>query len=120
MEPAPHIDAQTQITQQPASRPNRQPQQQSDRPPRQQQPKRPAPQQPVFNEPVQFAPEIKQEPRSARPQQNQQQQRPQRSPEPKHVDTNQLPAFLLRPINLPKAPEKAVRAPKKAKENTES
>jgi superfamily II DNA/RNA helicase len=122
MEPAQHVDAQPQIAQpqQSAPRPNRQPQQQSNRPPRQHQPKRPAPPQPQFNEPVQFAPEIKQEPRSARPQQNQQQQKPQRPAEPKHVDTNQLPAFLLRPINLPKAPEKAVRAPRKAKEKSES
>ncbi len=36
--------------------------------------------------------------------------------EPTAVDHSQLPAFLLRPVKLPKAPEKAPRAPRKKAE----
>jgi len=46
-------------------------------------------------------------PRAAKPQQ--QQRAPRRS------DAQQLPAFLMRPINLPKAPDKKPRAPRKEK-----
>ena len=62
---------------------------------------KPAPVKPVPAKPVQYAQEIR--------------QRPQAAPESRPVDAQQLPAFLLRPVKLPKAPEKAPRAKKKDK-----
>ena len=77
--------------------------QQEARPPRQQEQQRPRQQE-------------QQHPRQQeqqRPRQQQQRpQRPQQTSQPKPPDASQLPAFLLRPVNLPKAPEKK---PAKAK-----
>jgi superfamily II DNA/RNA helicase len=73
-------------------------------PPQQPQPARP--------KPVQQAQEAKRQP--ARPAQP----KPASRPEPRPVDTQQLPAFLLRPVILPKAPEKPVRTAKKDKKPT--
>jgi superfamily II DNA/RNA helicase len=47
-----------------------------------------------------------------KPQQNHQ-QKPQRDAEPKKPDAHQLPAFLMRPVNLPKPVEKVAK-PKKS------
>jgi len=68
----------------------------------------------------------RQQQQAPRPQQPRQQQapRPQQQPkqqqapraEPKVSDAHQLPAFLLRPINLPKPVEKPVRAKKTTRE----
>ncbi len=70
----------------------------------------PAPSQPHKPEPVQYAKTGKPPKRQSR----QQQQQPKA--ESKGFDAAQLPAFLLRPVKLPKAPEKKVtRATKKAK-----
>jgi superfamily II DNA/RNA helicase len=52
------------------------------------------------------------------PQQPNQQPKQHQPRESKQPDVNQLPAFLLRPVILPKAPEKPVRTAKK--EKTES
>ena len=49
-----------------------------------------------------------------------QQPRPQQREEPKQVDVQQLPAFLLRPVNLPKAPEKPARSAKKSDTKTDA
>jgi superfamily II DNA/RNA helicase len=66
-------------------------------------------------EPKQHQPQKQQAPRPPKPQQQPKQHQPR---EPKQPDPQQLPAFLLRPVNLPKAPEKPVRTAKK--ENTDS
>jgi hypothetical protein len=61
----------------------------------------------VKQEPVHYAQAMKERPA---------QQEPTR-PQP---DAQQLPAFLLRPVKLPKAPEKPVRAAKPKTEQQES
>ena len=46
-------------------------------------------------------------------------QKPQaHRPEPERVDHAQLPAFLMRPVNLPKAPEKPAPKPPRGKKST--
>jgi superfamily II DNA/RNA helicase len=69
--------------------------------------------QPVQMQPVQMQPRTE-KPRQQRPQHQrpQQQQRPPQQQPSKQPDPSQLPAFLLRPVNLPKPPEKR---PAKAK-----
>jgi len=91
--------AQQQPRQHQPQKQHQQHRQQAQRPPKPQQPK---PQQQPRQQP-----------------QQQQPREPQHQPrEPKQPDVNQLPAFLLRPVILPKAPEKPVRTVKK--EKTES
>ena len=67
--------------------------------------------------PVQHQPKPhKQDRRQDHRQKQQQKPQPQHA-EPKKPDAHQLPAFLLRPINVPKAPEKpAPRAKKKSED----
>ncbi|MBV9991489.1 MAG: DEAD/DEAH box helicase [Alphaproteobacteria bacterium] len=50
----------------------------------------------------------------------QQHAKPQQQPEPVEDLRSQLPAFLLRPVPLPKAPEKPAARPKKAKADADS
>jgi len=68
-------------------------------------------------QPVQHQPKPhKQDRRPDHRQKQQQKPQPQHA-EPKKPDAHQLPAFLLRPINVPKAPEKpAPRAKKKSED----
>jgi superfamily II DNA/RNA helicase len=89
----------------------------------QQAPAQPAPARPASRpqEQKQHQPQKQQAPRPPKPQQQSKQHQPrepQQPREPKLPDVNQLPAFLLRPVILPKAPEKPVRTAKK--EKTES
>jgi hypothetical protein len=83
-----------------------------------------APAVPRPQEPKQHQPRQQQAPRPPKQHQPKPQQPPKQQPrEPQHQpreqpDVNQLPAFLLRPVILPKAPEKPVRTAKK--EKTES
>ena len=82
------------------------------RQPQQQRPQQPKPQhrqhaQPVKQEPVHYAQAMKERPARQEP------TRPQ-------PDAQQLPAFLLRPVKLPKAPEKPARAAKPKTEQQES
>jgi superfamily II DNA/RNA helicase len=77
-----------------------------------------APLAPRPQEPKQHRPQKQQAQRPPKQQQPKPQQprEPQHQPrEPKQPDVNQLPAFLLRPVILPKAPEKPVRTAKKEK-----
>jgi superfamily II DNA/RNA helicase len=72
-----------------------------------QRPVRPAPQQsvrPAPQRPVQYAQDVM-APRTDAQQEHSRHQQ-QREVERENPDTQQLPAFLLRPINLPKTPEK--------------
>ena len=76
-------------------------------------------------EPKQHQPRTQQAQRPPKQHQPKQQQQPEQQPpkqqqprESRQPDVNQLPAFLLRPVILPKAPEKPVRTAKK--EKTES
>jgi hypothetical protein len=48
-----------------------------------------------------------------KPQQQHHQPKPQQPSEPKKPDAHQLPAFLLRPVNVPKLAEKPAPRPKK-------
>ena len=83
-----------------------------------------APAVPRPQEPKQHQPRQQQAPRPPKQHQPKPHQPPKQQPrEPQHQpreqpDVNQLPAFLLRPVILPKAPEKPVRTAKK--EKTES
>ncbi|MGC9953497.1 MAG: DEAD/DEAH box helicase [Rhizomicrobium sp.] len=62
--------------------------------------------------PKQHQPQKQQAQRPPKPQQQPKQHQPRESKQP---DPQQLPAFLLRPVNLPKAPEKPARTTKKEK-----
>jgi superfamily II DNA/RNA helicase len=82
-----------------------------------------APVEPVPQQPVQLLQQPRRDQRQDHRQKPQQQQQPQkpRAPKPEPVEDlrSQLPAFLLRPVPLPKAPEKP--APRtKSKAVTES
>ena len=90
-------------------------------------PSKPGPVQstPRPQEPKQHQPRTQQAQRPPKQHQPKQQQQPEQQPpkqqqprESRQPDVNQLPAFLLRPVVLPKAPEKPVRTAKK--EKTES
>jgi superfamily II DNA/RNA helicase len=82
--------------------------------PRPQEPKQHQPhKQQAQRPPKQQQPKPQQQPKLQQPREPQHQPR-----ESKHPDVQQLPAFLLRPVILPKAPEKPVRTAKK--EKTES
>ena len=74
----------------------------------------PRPQEPKQHQPqkqqAQRPPKQQQQPKQHQPREPQQQPREARQPDPQ-----QLPAFLLRPVILPKAPEKPVRTVKKEK-----
>ena len=77
------------------------------------------PQQPQQQQaPHQRAPRPPQQQR-AKPSQPNRPQQPFVPQSPGLSDAQQLPAFLLRPVNLPKAPEKKPRADKKAKTDNE-
>ena len=102
MEPAKPAEQHAEPDQR-AQRQERPRQQEQQRPRQQQEQQRPRQQQ------------EQQRPRQQEQQRPRQQQRPpqqQQASQPKPPDASQLPAFLLRPVNLPKAPEKK---PAKAK-----
>jgi len=74
--------------------------------------------------PIQFYPQEPKPPRTHEPRQHVPKPQPQpsakpRQSEPKTVDAQQLPAFLLRPVVLPKPVERAPRASKKEKTDSE-
>ncbi len=67
----------------------------------------------VQQQPKQHKPDHRQD---HRPKPQQQKPQPQQRAEPKQPDAHQLPAFLLRPINVPKLEKPAPRAKKKSED----